>query len=96
MGLFLRAPTSRSFNMVFTASLATLLSLSTLFLVASAATVQKPFLMLQKDADQNRQAVRDMFQYSYDAYKSVLPCGAAVGENLILSISENTRGVTMT
>jgi len=64
--------------MVFIIPLTTLVLLSTFFIVASAATIQKPFLMLPKEADKNRQAVKDMFLYSYDAYKFVLTCGPAV------------------
>ena len=82
--------------MVFVAPLAALVSLSTLFSVTSAATVQKPLLQLPADAAQNRQAVKDMFLYAYDAYKSVLPNGATMAEILIVIIAGNTRGVMMT
>jgi len=81
--------------MVFVTPFATLLSLSTLFSFVSAATVQKPLLQLPADAAQNRQAVKDMFLYSYDAYKSVIPCGAAV-DRILTVLAGNTRGVTMT
>ena len=82
-------------NMVFVTSLATLVSLSTLISMASAVTVQKPFLMLPADAAQNRQTVKDMFLYSYDAYKFVLPSGAAVAEILTINPG-STHGVMMT
>ena len=63
--------------MVFITPLATLISLSTLSNMASAVTVQKPFLMMPKDAAQNCEAIKDMFLNSYNAYRLVLPCGAA-------------------
>lgn len=80
--------------MVFTAPLATLISLSTLSSLASAVTVQKPLLELPADAAQNRQTVKDMFLYSYDAYKFVFPCGAGVAEILTV-IAGSMRGVTI-
>ena len=79
--------------MVFFTPLVTLISLSALSSLASAATVQKPLLQLPPDAAQNRQTVKDMFTYSYDAYRSVLICGAAVAEILTV-IAGSTRGVT--
>jgi hypothetical protein len=81
--------------MVFVISIATLVSLSTLSSVASAAAVQKPLLMLPADAAQNRQAVKDMFLYSYDAYKFVLFCGEAVAEILTV-IAGSMHGAMMT
>jgi len=74
--------------MVFITPLVTLLSLSALSSFVSAATVQEPLLQLPASAAQNRQAVKDMFLYSYDAYKSVLPCGAAVAEILTEFLQE--------
>lgn len=79
--------------MVFVTPLATLVSLSVLSGFGSAATVQKPLLQLPTDAAQNRQIVKDMFVYTYDAYKFVLPCGPAVAEILTV-IAGSTRGVT--
>ena len=58
--------------MVSVTPLTTLVLLSTLFSLVSAATIQKSFLTLPESATQNRQTVKDMFLYSYDAYKSVL------------------------
>jgi len=86
--------TTHSFNMVFITPLATLISLSTLSTMASAVTVQKPFLMMSKDADENRLAVKDMFLDSYNTYLFVLPCGAAVAKILTV-ITGSTRGITM-
>ena len=37
--------------------------------------------MLPADAARNRQLVKDMFLYSYDAYKFVLPCGRSGNPN---------------
>lgn len=51
--------------------------------------------MLPKDAGKNCQAVRDMFLYSYDAYKSVFTCGTAVAKILTI-IAGGTRRVMMT
>lgn len=82
--------------MVFAAPLLTLVSLSTLVSLASAATVQKPLLQLPADAVQNRQAVKDMFLYTYDAYKSVISSGVVVAEILMVTIAGSMRGVTMT
>ena len=84
----------RSFNMVFVSPLTTLVSLSTLFIMASAARVQAPSLKLPADAAQNGQAVKRMFLYSYDAYKSVLLRGVAVAEILTV-IAGCTRGAMM-
>jgi len=81
--------------MVFVTPLATLVFLSTLSGLSSAATVQKPLLQLPADAAQNRQAVKDMFLYSYNAYKLVFPCGTTVAQ-ILMGIAESTRGVMMT
>jgi len=80
--------------MVFVTPIATLVSLSTLSIFASAGTVQEPLLQLPASAAENRQTVKDMFLYSYDAYKSVLPSRPAIAEILMVT-AENTRGVTM-
>lgn len=84
--------------MVFIAPLVTFvsLSLSTLVSLASAAAVQKPLLQLPADAVQNRQTVKDMFLYTYDAYKSVHFGGAVLTEILIVTVAGSTRGVMMT
>ena len=82
--------------MVLLAPLVTFVSLSTLVSFASAAAVQKPLLQLPPDAVQNRQAVKDMFLYTYDAYKSVISGGAVIAEILTVTIAGNTRGVMMT
>jgi hypothetical protein len=81
--------------MVFATPLATLITISTLITFASAVTVQKPLLQLPADAAQNRQTVKEMFLYSYNAYKSVFPHGAAVAHPLTV-IAGTTRGVMMT
>ena len=81
--------------MVFVTPIATLVLLSTLSTFSSAVTVQKPLLQLPADAAQNLQTVKDMFLYSYNAYKLVFPCGATVAETLMV-IAERTRGVMMT
>ena len=80
--------------MVLVAPLATLISLSILSTVASAATVQKPFLMMPADAAKNRDTVKDMFLYSYNAYKSVLPRGTGIAK-ILMVIIDSTRGITM-
>jgi mannosyl-oligosaccharide alpha-1,2-mannosidase len=59
--------------MVLVAPFVTLVSLSALTTLASAVTVQKPLLQLSADAAQNRKAVKDIFLYSYNAYKWVFP-----------------------
>lgn len=82
-------------TMVLVTSLTTLVSLSTLSSIAFAATVQKPFLLLPPDAAQNRQAVKDMFLYSYDAYKFVLPSAMAVVTDPLTVLTGSTRGVMM-
>jgi hypothetical protein len=82
--------------MVLVAPLTTLVSLSTLFCFTSAATVQKPLLQLPADAAQNLQAVKDIFLYSYDAYKSVLLDGTALEEILMVAIAGSTHGVMTT
>lgn len=81
--------------MVPTTPLATLVLLSTLFSLASAATIQKPLLQLPTDAAQNLQAVKDIFLYSYDAYKSVRSSSEAVAEILMVPAG-STPGVMTT
>ena len=81
--------------MVFVTPLATLVSLSTLSSFVSAATVQKPLLQLPADAAQNLEAVKDIFLYSYDAYKLVLSGAKAVAEILTI-VTGSMRGVMMT
>ena len=82
--------------MVFAPPLASLASLSALFSFTFAATVQQPLLQLPADAAQNRQTVKDMFLYSYDAYKSVLSGGTAVAGTLRVNITGSMRGAMMT
>ena len=82
-------------NMIFLTFLTPLVSLSTLIIAASGATVQKPSLTLPADAAQNRQTVKDMFLYSYDAYKFVLPSGAAVA-GILTTNPGSTHGAMMT
>ena len=82
--------------MVFVTPLSTVLLLSALFCFTSAATVQKPLLQLPADAARNRQAVKDMFLYSYDAYKSVFSGGMAAEGILMTTIAGCTRGVMTT
>lgn len=77
--------------MVLVTPLAALGLLSTLSSFSSAATVQNPCLQLPADAAQNRQVVKNMFLYSYNAYKSVFRCGATVAE-IPMVIAESTRG----
>lgn len=81
--------------MVLATPLATLITLSTLTILTSAATVQKPLLQLPADAAQNCQTVKEMFLFSYNAYKSVLPHGAVVA-HLLTVIAATPRGVMMT
>ena len=81
--------------MVFVTPLTTLISISTLSVMASAATVQKPFLMMPPDAAQNRQAVKDMFLYSYDAYKFVLPCGVTTAAESLTVPAGSMRRTTI-
>jgi len=80
--------------MVFLTPLATFISLSTLSIMASAVTVQKPFLMMPKDAAKNCETVKGMFLESYNAYKSVLPRGAAAAK-ILMVIVDSTRGIMM-
>jgi len=82
--------------MVFVTPLSTVLLFFTLFGFTSAATVQKPLLQLPVDAAQNRQAVKDMFLYSYDAYKSVPPGGTVAEGILMVTVAGSMRGVTTT
>ena len=81
--------------MVFLTPLTTLISLSTLSIMASAVTVQKPFLMMPESAAKNCEAVKEMFLYSYNAYKFVLPCGAVVAK-ILMVVAGSTRWVMMT
>jgi hypothetical protein len=81
--------------MVFFTPLTTLVSLSGLFALTSAVVVQKDLLQLPADATQNRQTVKDMFLYSYNAYKSVFLHNAGAAR-LITVITGVMRGTTMT
>jgi len=81
--------------MVLVTSLAALVLLFSLSSFSSAVKVQKPVLKLPADAAQNRQAVKNMFLYSYNAYKSVLPCGATAAE-ILMVIAESMHGAMMT
>ena len=81
--------------MVFVIPLTTLVSLSALFALTSAVVVQKPLLQLPADAAQNRQTVKDMFLYSYNAYKSVFLHSAGAA-HLIMVIAGVMRGTMMT
>ena len=67
-----------SFKMVFITPLVTLVLLYTLSTLASGITIQKTDLQTPADAAQNLQTVKEMFSYSYNAYKSVLTHSAAV------------------
>ena len=78
---------------VFVASLTALVTLSALFSIASAATIQNPSLLLPADAAQNLQTVKGMFLYTYDAYKSVLP--TATMAEILTVVTGSTRGVMM-
>ena len=80
--------------MVFVTPIAALVLLSTLSSFSYAATVQKPLLRLPADAAQNLQTVKDMFLYSYNAYKFVFPYGATVTE-ILMVVAERTHGVMM-
>jgi len=82
--------------MVFVTPLSTVLLLSALFCFISAAAIQEPLLQLPADASRNRQAVKDMFLYSYDAYKSVLSGSMAVEGIIMPTIAGSTRGVMTT
>jgi len=77
--------------MVFVTPLATLVSLSALSGSAYAAMIQKPLLRLPASAVENRQTVKDMFLYSYDAYKFVLPCHPVITE-ILMSLQEARVG----
>ena len=68
---------SLSFKMVFVTPFVTLVSLYTLSTLASGVTVQKADLQTPADAAQNLQTVKEMFSYSYNAYKSVITHGVA-------------------
>jgi hypothetical protein len=81
--------------MVFVAPLITLVALSTLSALTRAATVQNSPLQLPASAAQNRQTVRDMFVYSYDAYKSVFTHGTVVAQLLTVTAGR-MRWATMT